>query len=78
MWVVLIAGSTGSALRAVRPPKPFTSHRMPDAISFTPRTPDVAALQLPADNHQTVSIHAVNLKNRLGDVETNCRNLLYG
>jgi hypothetical protein len=30
----------------------------------------VATLQLPANNHQTVSIHAVNLKNRLGDVET--------
>ena len=33
----------------------------------------VATLQLPANNHQTVSIHAVNLKNRLGDVETNRR-----
>jgi integrase len=29
-------------------------------------------------NHHTVSIHAVNLKNRLGDVETNCRNRLHG
>jgi hypothetical protein len=26
----------------------------------------------------TVSIHAVNLKNRLGDVETNCLNRLHG
>jgi hypothetical protein len=36
MWVVLIAGSTGSALRAVRPPN---LHITPDvgAISFTPR-----------------------------------------
>src|SRR3954463_9595414 len=34
MWVVLIAGSTGSALRAVRSPT-FTSRRMPGAISFT-------------------------------------------
>ena len=33
-WVVLIAGSTGSALRVVRPPN-FTSHRLPGAISFT-------------------------------------------
>src|SRR6516225_1732997 len=34
MWVVLIAGSTGSALRAVRPPN---LHITPDigAISFT-------------------------------------------
>src|SRR6202051_1890720 len=32
-WVVLIAGSTGSALRAVRPPT-FTSRRLPDAISL--------------------------------------------
>ena len=39
---------------------------------------DVATLQLPADNHQTASIHAMNLKNRLGDVETNCRNRLHG
>src|SRR6516162_41690 len=28
-WVVLIAGSTGSALRAVHPSQPFTSRRMP-------------------------------------------------
>jgi len=36
MWVVLIAGSTGSALRAVRPPN---HHITPDAgvISFKPR-----------------------------------------
>jgi len=35
-WVVLIAGSTGSALRAVRPPN---FHITPDidAISFTPQ-----------------------------------------
>jgi hypothetical protein len=32
-WVVLIAGSTGSALRAVRPPT-FTSRRLPGAISL--------------------------------------------
>src|SRR6476469_1499346 len=36
MWVVLIAGSTGSALRAVRLPT-FTSRRMSGAISFTPQ-----------------------------------------
>jgi hypothetical protein len=37
---------------------------------------DVATLQLPADNHHTVSIYAMTLKNRLGDVETNCRKRL--
>ena len=35
-------------------------------------------LQLPADNHQTVSVYPVNLKNRFGDVETNGRNRLHG
>jgi hypothetical protein len=34
--VVLIAGSTGSALPDVRTSQPFTSRRMPDAIFFTP------------------------------------------
>jgi len=29
LWVVLIAGSTGSALRAVRPPNRLTSRRSP-------------------------------------------------
>jgi hypothetical protein len=36
-WVVLIAGSTGSALRAVRPFQPSHHTGCPDAISFTPR-----------------------------------------
>src|SRR5271154_3403387 len=35
-WVVLIAGSTGSALRAVRPAN-LHSRRMPGVISFKPR-----------------------------------------
>ena len=35
MWVVLIAGSTGSALRAVRPPNLHITP-MAGAISFTP------------------------------------------
>src|SRR5260370_30194963 len=40
MWVVLIAGSAGSALRAVRPPN---LHIAPDlgAISFTPQVRQV-------------------------------------
>jgi len=42
------------------------------------RTPGRSGASTAADNHHTVSIHAVNLKNRLGDVETNCRNRLHG
>src|SRR5918994_4926402 len=38
---------------------------------------DVAALQLPADNNVASCINAVNLKTRLGDVETDCRNRLH-
>src|SRR5665213_3820872 len=37
MWVVLIAGSTGSALRAVRPFQPSHHAGVSDAISFTPQ-----------------------------------------
>src|SRR3954462_11407214 len=37
MWVVLIAGSTGSALRAVRPPNRHPSRRSPGVISFRPQ-----------------------------------------
>jgi hypothetical protein len=44
----------------------------------TAMSQDIATLELPADNHLSVSIHAVNLKNRLGDVETNRRNRLHG
>ena len=36
--------------------------------SFSKKARDVATLQTPADNHQAVSIHPVNLKNRLGNV----------
>jgi hypothetical protein len=39
---------------------------------------DVTTLQLTADDHLTVSVHTVNLKNGLGDVETDCRNHLHG
>jgi hypothetical protein len=34
---------------------------------------DVATLQLPADNHLTRSINAVDLEHRLGNIETDCR-----
>ena len=39
---------------------------------------DVATLQLTADDHLAGSINAVNLKDRLGDVETDCRDRLHG
>ncbi len=41
MWVVPITGSTGSALRAVRPFQP--SHRVFDAISFLVASPQRAS-----------------------------------
>ena len=46
--------------------------------SFFEKSQDVPPLQLPADDQQTVGIHAVNLKNRLGDIETYRRNRLHG
>jgi hypothetical protein len=39
---------------------------------------DRAALQLAADNHLTRGINSVNLEDRLGDVETDCRDRLHG
>src|SRR5476649_2317196 len=39
---------------------------------------DITTLQLAADDHLAYRIDAVNLKNRLGNVETDCRNLLHG
>jgi hypothetical protein len=39
---------------------------------------DRAPLQLPADNHLTSGINSVNLEDRLGDVETDCRDRLHG
>src|SRR5664280_3059702 len=38
---------------------------------------DVTPLQLPADDDLTFRINAVDLENRLGDVETNCRDRLH-
>src|SRR5207344_2242380 len=38
---------------------------------------DVTPLQLTANNHLTSSINAMHLKDRLGDVETDCRNRLH-
>ena len=39
---------------------------------------NVAALQLTADDHLAVSINAMDLKNRLRDIETDCRDSLHG
>ena len=38
---------------------------------------DVTALQLTANDHLAISINAVDLEHRLGDVETDCRNRLH-
>ena len=39
---------------------------------------DVTTLQLTADDHLAGSINAVDLEDRLGDVETDCRDRLHG
>jgi hypothetical protein len=38
---------------------------------------NITALQLTADDHLASGIYSVNLKNRLGDVETDSRNRLH-
>src|SRR5437016_494597 len=48
--VVRIAGSTGSALRAVRPPQPFTSRQILGAISLRPER-DRIIISLAARHH---------------------------
>jgi hypothetical protein len=40
---------------------------------FLEECQNVATLQLTADYHLALRINAVDLKNRLGDVETDCR-----
>jgi hypothetical protein len=40
--------------------------------------PHVATLQLAADNHLANGINSVDLENRLGDIETDCRDRLHG
>jgi hypothetical protein len=39
---------------------------------------DLATHQLPADHHLAGSINAMNLKDRFGDIETDCGNRLHG
>ena len=57
MWVVLIAGSAGSALRAVRPPN---LHIAPDlgAISFTPQVRRVPCSDHPWPSWPTPSLRS--------------------
>jgi hypothetical protein len=38
----------------------------------------LATLQLAADDHLASGINAMNLKDRLGDIETDCRYRLHG
>lgn len=39
---------------------------------------EMATLQLTTDNHLPSFINPVHLKDRLGDIETNCRNRMHG
>jgi hypothetical protein len=45
---------------------------------FLKERQNVATLQLTADDHLASSINAMNLEDRLGDIETDCRNRLHG
>jgi hypothetical protein len=45
---------------------------------FLEERQDGATLQLAADEHLASSINAVHLKDRFGDVETDCRDRLHG
>jgi hypothetical protein len=38
---------------------------------------DIATLQFPANDHLAPSVNAVNLENRIGDIQTNCRYRLH-
>jgi hypothetical protein len=38
----------------------------------------MATLQLAADHHLAPGINSMNLEDRLGDVETDCRDRLHG
>jgi hypothetical protein len=45
---------------------------------FLKERQDVATLQLTANDHLSGSIDTVHLEDRLSDVETDCRDRLYG
>jgi hypothetical protein len=56
-----------------------TRHRPPDqaGLQLLKERQDVATLQLTADDHFAIVINAVDLKYRLGNVETDCRDRLH-
>ncbi len=37
----------------------------------------VATLQLPADDHSAIGVNAVDLEHRLGNIQTDCRDILH-
>jgi hypothetical protein len=45
---------------------------------MSPERQDRASFQLAADDYLTGAIMPMNLEDRLGDVETDCRNCLHG
>jgi len=45
---------------------------------FLEKSSDITALQLAPDGHLTFRVYTVDLKNRLCDVEPNCRDRLHG
>ena len=46
--------------------------------NFSKERQNVPTLQLAADDHLASRINAVHLKDRFGDVETDCRDRLHG
>jgi hypothetical protein len=46
--------------------------------SFSKNASNVATLQLTTNDHLANGINAVDLKDRFGDIETDCRDRLHG
>ncbi len=46
--------------------------------SASKKRDDVVSPQLPPHRHRTGSVDAMNLKDMLGDIQTDCCNLLHG
>jgi hypothetical protein len=67
-----MAGPTGNAHQFLK-----HSTLRPDMLAASERTLLLATLQLAANNH-LIGINAMNLKDRLGNVETRCHNRLHG
>src|SRR4029079_4365735 len=74
----LVSGSPTKAKLAAMPQNLiwFWKWSAMNALPWSWRS--VPTLQLAADDHLTSSINAVHLKDRFGDVETDCRNRLHG